>query len=172
MVQKKYSFSLLFWLYYWNALTLSNDTPTSDIRGKLNAALLTFLIILLKDLGLHKKKHKEKTKTGFCRVSHLRRLVFKEEGARVTGNCTCTATSDSDPPANVKRVIYTAIVVYLRKIKILLSFLTHRNKHCVASDCTTLPNRPLWNNKYSFQNKIIVSRNLDRKRNLVICAQS
>lgn len=165
MVQKKYSFSLLFWLYYWNALTLSNDTATSDIRGKLNAALLTFLIILLKDLGLH-KKHKEKTKTGFCRVSHLRRLVFKEEGARVTGNCTCTATSDSDPPTNVKRVIYTAIVVHLRKIKILLSFLTHRNKHCVASDCTTLPNRPLWNNKYSFQNKIIVSRNL------VSCAQS
>lgn len=65
MVQKKYSFSLLFWLYYWNVLTLSNDTPTSDIRGKLNAALLTFLIILLKDLGLHKKNTKKKQKRAF-----------------------------------------------------------------------------------------------------------
>lgn len=171
MVQKKYSFSLLFWLYYWNALTLSNDTPTSDIRGKLNAALLTFLIILLKDLGLHKKNTKKKQKRAFVvfLTSVVLYLKKKERVWLATARAQRLLTAT---PTNVKRVIYTAIVVYLRKIKILLSFLTHRNKHCVVSDCTTLPNRPLWNNKYSFQNKIIVSRNLDRKRNLVICAQS
>lgn len=172
MVQKKYSFSLLFWLYYWNALTLSNDTPTSDIRGKLNAALLTFLIILLKDLGLHKKKNtKKKQKRAFVvfLTSVVLYLKKKERVWLATARAQRLLTATHPLMWNV---IYTAIVVYLRKIKILLSFLTHRNKHCVASDCTTLPNRPLWNNKYSFQNKIIVSRNLDRKRNLVICAQS
>lgn len=56
---------MLFWLYYWNALILSNDTPTSDIRGKLNAALLTFLIMLLKDLRLHKRNTKKKQKRAF-----------------------------------------------------------------------------------------------------------